>query len=45
MIFISVEKVGSSFTGGAVPANRKAIDNAVAYYINNGYKLVSVTKM
>ena len=45
MIWISVEKVGSSFKGGMVPANRKAIDNAVAYYINNGYKLVSVTKM
>ena len=45
MIWISVEKIGSSYKGGAVPANRKAIDNAVAYYINNGYKLVSVTKM
>jgi hypothetical protein len=45
MIFISVEKVGSSFKGGAVPANRKAIDKAVAYYLNNGYKLVSVTKL
>lgn len=45
MIFIKVQKEGSSFTGGAVPANRKAIDKAVAHYINNGYRLVSVTKM
>ena len=45
MIWISVEKVGSSFKGGAVMADRKAIDKAVSYYLRNGYKLVSVTKL
>lgn len=45
MIWISVEKEGFSYKGGAVPADRKSIDRAIAYYINNGYKVVSVTKM
>ena len=45
MIWISVEKVGDSFQGGACPANKGMIDNAIAYYIKNGYTILSVTKM
>lgn len=45
MIWISVEKAGSTYKGGAVMADRKAIDRAVTYYLRNGYKLVSVTKL
>lgn len=37
---IKVEKVGVSFQGGLYPENR--VENALAYFVENGYKIVSV---
>lgn len=40
MIWISVEKEGYSFQGGLYPEDR--VENALAYFVENGYKIVSV---
>jgi hypothetical protein len=37
---ITVEKVGVSFQGGLYPEN--LVENALAYFVANGYKIVSV---
>ena len=41
MIQIKVSKVGTSFTGGLYPPT--SVDNALAYFKANGYKIVSVS--